>query len=52
MPISRQLLNSPKRIVLVDGKQLAAPMFEHNVGVSPVAIYERKRVDADFFSEE
>jgi restriction system protein len=40
-----------KRIVLVDGEQLAGLMFEHNLGVSPVAAYEIKRIDTDFFEE-
>jgi restriction system protein len=40
-----------KRIVLVDGEQLAGLMFEHNLGVSPVASYEVKKVDTDFFEE-
>ncbi len=40
------------RIVLVDGRQLAELMFEHNVGVSVAATYCVKRVDGDFFLEE
>jgi restriction system protein len=40
-----------KRIVLVDGEQLASLMLEHNLGVSPVASYEVKRIDSDFFEE-
>ncbi|MDB4433280.1 restriction endonuclease [bacterium] len=40
-----------KRIVLVDGEQLANLMFEHNLGVSPVASYEVKKIDSDFFEE-
>jgi restriction system protein len=40
-----------KRIVLVDGEQLASLMFEHNLGVSPVASYEVKKVDTDYFEE-
>jgi restriction system protein len=41
-----------KRIVLIDGNALAALMFDYGVGVTPVAAYEIKRVDSDFFSEE
>lgn len=41
-----------KRIVLIDGARLAQLMFEFGVGVAPVASYEIKRVDSDFFSEE
>jgi len=40
------------KIVLIDGEQLAELMFEHNVGVSTVAIYSVKKVDNDFFLEE
>jgi restriction system protein len=40
-----------KSIVLVDGEQLVALMFEHNLGVSPVSSYEVKRVDLDFFED-
>ena len=40
------------RIILVDGTELAKLMIAHGVGVTPVAVYELKRVDSDFFSEE
>ena len=40
------------KIVLIGGEQLAAFMFEHNVGVSPASLYEVKKVDADFFDED
>ena len=41
-----------KRIVLIDGDQLASLMFVNGVGVTTTATYEVKRVDADFFLEE
>ncbi|PWR70159.1 restriction endonuclease [Methanospirillum lacunae] len=41
-----------KKIVLIDGNQLANLMIEYNVGVSPVATYTIKRVDLDYFEEE
>ena len=41
-----------KKIVLIDGKQLANLMIEYNVGVSPIATYTIKRVDTDYFEEE
>ena len=41
-----------KRIVLVDGEELAQLMIDHGVGVAEVATYQVKRVDADYFSEE
>lgn len=40
------------KIVLIDGQQLAQFMIDHNIGVTPVAIYEVKRIDSDYFSEE
>ena len=40
------------RIIPVDGTELARLMIAHGVGVSPVAVYELKRVDSDFFAEE
>lgn len=41
-----------KRVVLVDGLQLASLMFEHGIGVTPVSVYEVKRLDGDYFDEE
>jgi len=41
-----------KRIVLIDGEQLAALMYEHGIGVTPTASYAVKRVDSDYFGEE
>lgn len=41
-----------KRIVLIDGAELAHLMFEHNVGVAAAASpYVLKRLDVDFFEE-
>ncbi len=40
------------KIVLIGGEQLAAFMFEYNVGVAPASLYEVKKVDADFFDED
>jgi restriction system protein len=40
------------RIILVDGTELARLMIAHGVGVTPVAVYELKRVGSDFFAEE
>lgn len=40
------------KIVLIDGEQLAQFMIDHNIGVTPVANYEVKRIDSDYFSEE
>ncbi len=40
------------KIVLIDGQQLAQFMIDHNIGVTPVAVYEVKRIDSNYFSEE
>jgi restriction system protein len=40
------------RVTLIDGTELAKLMTAHGVGVTPVAVYELKRVDSDFFAEE
>jgi restriction system protein len=41
-----------KRIVLIDGEQLAELMIDHGVGVSEAATYVINRLDEDFFAEE
>lgn len=41
-----------KRIVLIDGRELAALMIEHNVGVSTRELYAVKAIDSDYFWEE
>ncbi len=40
-----------KRIVLIDGKELARLMLKYNIGVRTKDIYEVKSVDEDYFSE-
>ena len=40
------------KVVLVDGSMLSKLMIRHNVGVSVEHVYEVKRLDSDFFSEE
>jgi len=39
------------KIVLVDGDELADLMIDHNLGVSPIANYEVKKLDTDYFTE-
>ncbi|MCY4427671.1 MAG: restriction endonuclease [Halieaceae bacterium] len=43
---------SPKRIILIDGEELARLMVEHNVGVRRKSNYEIKRLDEDYFDME
>ena len=40
------------KIVLIDGERLAQLMIDHNLGVTPVATYDVKRLDSDYFTEE
>ena len=41
-----------KKVVLIDGSQLADLMIDHNVGVLPTKMYELKEVSNDFFDED
>jgi restriction system protein len=43
---------SPKRIVLIDGEELARLMVKHNIGVRRKTQYEVKRIDEDYFDLE
>ena len=44
---------SPKRIVLIDGEELARLMVEYNIGVRlKMPPYEIKRIDEDYFESE
>lgn len=40
------------KVVLVDGVTLTKLMIKHNVGVSVEHVYEVKRLDSDFFTED
>jgi restriction system protein len=44
-------LKVSKRIVLIDGKELARLMIKHNIGVRIKDVYELKSIDEDYFSE-
>jgi restriction system protein len=39
-------------VVLIDGETLAQLMIDYDVGVVPVADYQLKRIDYDFFDPE
>ena len=43
---------SPKRIVLIDGEELARLMVEHDIGVRRKMCYEVKRIDEGYFDSE
>jgi restriction system protein len=53
---SREALDYAKqietKIILVDGSMLAEYMIDHGVGVTSEAVFELKRIDSDYFSEE
>lgn len=40
-----------KKIVLIDGAELAQLMIDHNIGVNEVASYTVKKMDFDYFEE-
>lgn len=40
------------KIVLIDGEQLAQLMIDFNIGCTTQQIYELKKIDNDYFSEE
>lgn len=42
----------PQKVVLIDGERLAGLMIDFGVGVSDVATYAVKRLDADYFGLE
>ena len=41
-----------KKIVLIDGEELAQLMIDHGVGVADVTHYVTKRIDSDYFEVE
>lgn len=41
-----------KKVVLIDGQQLARLMMEHNLGVTIAKTYELKEVSNDFFEDD
>ncbi len=43
---------SPKRIVLIDGEELARLMVLHGIGVRTQRHYEVKRIDEDYFDQD
>ena len=43
---------SPKRIILIDGAELARLMVRHGIGVRTWVRHEIKRIDEDYFDQE
>lgn len=44
--------NIDKKIILIDGEDLAQLMIDYGVGVTSVTSYAIKRIDSDYFEEE
>ena len=40
------------RVVLIDGRELAQLMIQHNLGVSTREVYEIKQLDSDYFTDD
>jgi len=40
------------KIVLIGGETLVQYMIDHNIGVTPFANYEVKKIDSDYFTDE
>ena len=43
---------SPKRIVLIDGEELARLMVHHDIGVRTRVVHQIKRIDEDYFDQD
>lgn len=41
-----------RKIVLIDGRQLAELMIDHGIGTTTSRIYDIKRIDSDYFTED
>ena len=40
------------KVILIDGRSLAGYMIDFNLGTSTNVVYEIKRIDSDYFTEE
>lgn len=41
-----------KKVILIDGQQLAKLMVKHDLGVSTKETYQVKTIDTDYFNED
>lgn len=41
-----------RKIVLIDGRQLAELMIDHGIGTTTSRVYDIKRIDSDYFTED
>lgn len=44
--------NINPKVILIDGRELANLMIDHDLGITVTAKYEIKRIDSDYFGEE
>jgi restriction system protein len=44
--------NNEFKVILIDGQMLSELMIDYGVGVTRQAVYELKRIDSDYFTEE
>lgn len=51
-PAKEYVKNLNSKVVLIDGKQLGEFMIDFNVGVSLGQVYEIKKIDTDYFTQE
>jgi restriction system protein len=50
---AREYVNTiDPKVILIDGKSLAAYMIDFNLGVARSSTYEVKRIDTDYFTED
>nr|WP_256002028.1 restriction endonuclease [Pedobacter sp. SYSU D00382] len=40
-----------KKVILIDGQELAEYMIDYSLGVSTIQTFEIKRIDSDYFEE-
>ena len=44
--------NNEFKVILIDGSTLSELMIDYGVGVTQQVLYELKRIDSDYFTEE
>jgi hypothetical protein len=44
--------NTPARVILVDGRELAQLIMDHNVGATLDSTYRVRRLDLDYFEAD
>ena len=39
------------KIILINGQRLTELMFEHNLAITTINVFEQKKIDSDYFDE-